>query len=171
MQSSFSSCSRTFHPNLREHHFFCLHWSAQEAPFLIPYHTSLLHDHPWQKKISAFICRPVINSRSGKLSDLQKLEQKTEGDSGWDQTNIHKQECRLLWDCYLFLWATVELTVDLYMDLKALNTVGVLQSSIFFSNSFLNDLPLKQYLLQDVHMIAMFSLKLVQPVLLHVGDV
>lgn len=57
------------------------------------------------------------------------------------------------------------------MDLKALNTVGVLQSSIFFSNSFLNDLPLEQYLLQDVHMIAMFSLKLVQPVLLHVGDV
>lgn len=47
-------------------------------------------------EVSIFICRPDINSRSDKLSELWHLEQKTEVDSVWDQTNIHKWGCRLM---------------------------------------------------------------------------
>lgn len=48
------------------------------------------------REISLFIHRPDVNSRSDKPSELRHLEQKTGGDSVWDQTNIHKPGCGLM---------------------------------------------------------------------------
>jgi len=50
--------------------------------------------------------------------------------------------------------------MDLYMDLKALNTAGMLQFSIAFSGSFYVTCILKKKDLLNIHVLLMFSLKL-----------
>jgi len=61
---------------------------------------------------------------------------------------------------YLYLRTTTELAMDLYMDLKALNTAGMLQFSIAFSGSFYVTCILKKKDLLNIHVLLMFSLKL-----------